>query len=108
MTQPIREQLEKILATIEIRAIAEGPINGLDDIHEEAEAAILALITQLIKESKPKTKTITLDRPLDVDDGEQFCVECGQWTYEGELDCKCMGYNQALDDYERNLLEGLR
>jgi hypothetical protein len=56
-----------------------------------------------LQEAIPEKKTIVLDRPLDVDEGEQFCVECGQWTYEGEIDCKCGGYNQAIDDFRTKL-----
>ena len=63
-----------------------------------AQAKLHSLLISKLPEKKP----LITDEPLDaMDEGEKFCVECGQWEYEDVLDCKCVGYNSAIDEMHR-------
>ncbi len=98
--QSIDEILYKLLVDFEHQRAATPPVKANEFIAPTKEA----LLTE-IEKAMPEKKTLKTDEPLDaMDEGEKFCVECGQWEYEGVLNCKCVGYNQALT----NTLKAIR
>lgn len=76
-------------------------LEGFNDAIEE----LLPIFHSLLISKLPEKKTLETDVPLDVEDSERFCVECGQWEYEGVLDCKCVGYNSAIEDMRKSIDE---
>lgn len=114
MTDP-KDPLENILEHVYVTATQDerGVANNRKDYrmrYEEIPAlAKQQILTHYISYEElerliPEKKPLLTDEPLDVmEEGDKFCVECGQWEYEGVLDCKCVGYNQAIAELKAAL-----
>jgi len=81
--------------------------------HTNGDSCVTEAITALHKWRRdtclarvPEKKTLKTDTPLDDEDGDKFCVECGQFEFEGKLYCQCVGFNEAIDQMKQAISEG--
>ena len=102
MSSPIRQILTN-LNLYQREGLTPDEIAFLFPELIEAEQALIAYFLSVRPEKKPLQTDIDGD-PDEV--GTEFCLECGQYAYEGVIDCICMGFNDALDQWEANIKGG--
>jgi len=81
----LRDKLEKLLFS-KNKTTTNERINTIITIFEEA---------------LPGETHVTLDVDPDTEFDEEpmkFCTTCGNYEFEGVLNCKCSGYNKALTE----------
>lgn len=78
----------------------ELTMQGAQELKAALQAYLYRETLELLPEKKPLTTDLDEDNIGEFEDVTRFCVECGQYEFEGQLNCRCCGYNAAIDDME--------